>query len=68
MRNLWNREPALVLGAVQALVALAVAFGLHLTSEQVGAVMAAAAAVVALVTRRTVTSPATAAQVEEFDA
>jgi hypothetical protein len=64
MRNLWNREPALILGAVQTLLALAVAFGLHLTPEQVGAVMAAAAAVVALITRRTVTSPATAADLE----
>lgn len=68
MRNLWNREPALILGAVQACLALAVAFGLHLTSEQVGAVMAATAAIVALVTRRTVTAPASVAELQEPNA
>lgn len=65
MRTLWNREPALILGAVQTLVALAVAFGLDLSSEQVGAIMAASAAVVALITRRTVTSPASVAELQD---
>jgi len=65
VRTLWNREPALILGAVQTLVALAVAFGLDLSSEQVGAIMAASAAVVALITRRTVTSPASVAELQD---
>lgn len=57
MRRLWNREPALILAAVQAAVALAVSFGLHLTAEQVGAVTALAAALLGVATRSRV-SPA----------
>lgn len=52
---IWNREPALILGAVQALIAVAVGFGLDLTPEQVSLVLAATAAVLALVTRSQVT-------------
>lgn len=52
---LWNREPALILGAVQALIAVAVGFGLNLSPEQVSLVLAATAAVLALVTRTQVT-------------
>lgn len=55
MKNLWNAEPVLILGAVQAIVALAVSFGLDLTTEQVGAITAAAAAVLSVVARRKVT-------------
>lgn len=52
---MWGREPALILGAVQALLALGLSFGLHLTSEQIGAIMAASAAVLAVITRSQVT-------------
>ena len=55
MRNLWGREPALILGAVQAVLALALAFGLDLSVEQTGAILAATAAVLAVVTRSQVT-------------
>lgn len=55
---IWNREPALVVGAVNALVALAVGFGLDISPEQVALVNAAVAAVLAFVTRQNVT-PAT---------
>jgi hypothetical protein len=48
---IWKREPALVIGAVQAIIALAVAFGLGLSAEQTGAILAASAAILALVTR-----------------
>lgn len=51
MRTLWNREPAVILGALQAILALAVGFGLQLSAEQVTLITAAAAAIVALVTR-----------------
>ena len=51
MSNLWGREPALIIAAVTAVISLAVAFGLDLTSEQVGAVMAVVAAVLGVVTR-----------------
>ena len=55
MKSLWGREPALILGAVQAILALVVAFGLDLSTEQVGAILAASAAVLAVVTRSQVT-------------
>lgn len=50
-----QEEPALVLGAIQALVAMAVGFGLDITAEQVGLIVAASAAVLSVVTRSQVT-------------
>jgi hypothetical protein len=50
-----NREPALIAGFVQAVLALAVAFGLDLTPEQTGAILAVTAATCALVVRARVT-------------
>ena len=61
MSNLWNREPAAIVAAFEAVLALALAFGLQLDAEQVAAIMAAVTAVLGLVVRHTVTSPATAA-------
>ena len=55
MSNLWNREPAMILATLQAVIALALTFGVHLTVEQVGAIMAAVAAVLGLITRSQVT-------------
>ena len=52
---MWNREPAVLAGLVQSLLALAVAFGLELSSQQVAAVVAATAAVLALAVRQSVT-------------
>lgn len=57
MNRLWNREPALILGAAAAIVNLAVGFGLGISAEQVALVNAAIAAVVAFATRTQV-SPA----------
>lgn len=56
MKRLWYEEPAAVVGCVQALIALAIAFGIPLTSTQVGAILAAVAAIGALVTRSQVSS------------
>lgn len=50
-----RREPALVTGAASAIIALLVAFGLNLTGEQTGAIMALVTAVLAFVTRAKVT-------------
>lgn len=58
MSGLWSKEPALIIGAVGAIVALAVSFGLPVTTEQVGFIMAAVSAVLALVTRSQVTPAA----------
>jgi hypothetical protein len=48
-------EPALVLGLVQAAIALAVGFGLDLTAEQVASLVAFTAAALSVVTRSQVT-------------
>lgn len=58
--GIWERikgEPALLLGAVQALLILGVSFGLKLSPEQMGAILAASAAILAVITRQMV-SPA----------
>ena len=51
MGNLWNREPTVLLGVIQAGVTLGVCFGLALTNEQIGAILTFSTAVVTLVTR-----------------
>lgn len=58
MKNIFvriRREPALALGLVSATIALLLSFGLHLTDEQVGAIMAVVVAVLSVVTRQAVT-------------
>jgi len=54
MKSIFNREPSLILGALQAILALVLAFGVDLSTEQVGAILAASAAVLAVVTRQAV--------------
>jgi hypothetical protein len=49
--NLWGREPAMVLAFVQTLLVLCVTFGLKLTPEQTGAILALTAVVLGLITR-----------------
>lgn len=56
-----RQEPALVSGLIAALIALGTAFGLDLSPEQVGALMAVVAAVLAFVVRANV-SPVQPAQ------
>jgi len=55
--SLIRSEPVLILGGVQASLALGAAFGLHLTGEQVGALVSASAALLSIVCRQAV-SPA----------
>jgi hypothetical protein len=52
---MFGREPAMILGAIQALLALGLSFGLHLSPGQFGAIMAAAAAILSVVVRQQVT-------------
>lgn len=59
MVKLLKSEPAAVAGAVQAVIALVVAFGLSLSADQIGAIMAVVAAALALVVRQNV-APAVA--------
>jgi hypothetical protein len=54
-----KNEPALIVGFVQATLAVAVSFGLDLSVEQVGAIVAASAAVTSILLRQQV-SPASA--------
>jgi len=49
--GIFKREPASVMAAVQALLALALSFGLDLSTQQIGAILAATAAILGLVTR-----------------
>lgn len=55
MNERIRREPALVVGLVQAILALVVAFGLDLSGEQTAAILAVTAAVLAFVVRSQVT-------------
>ena len=55
MKTLWGREPALILAAVQAILALVAAFGLDLSAEQTGAILAVSAALLGILTRSQVT-------------
>ncbi len=48
---IFNREPALVLAAIAAIVSLAIGFGVDVTTEQLALINAAAAAIVGLVVR-----------------
>ena len=50
-----QEEPALFYGLVNALIALAISFGLQLNNAQIGAVMAVVAIVLAILTRTAVT-------------
>ncbi len=52
---MFGREPAAILGLIQAGLALAIGFGLQLSGEQTALVMAFSAAAVALITRQSVT-------------
>jgi hypothetical protein len=54
-----RREPALFYGLVNSALALVVAFGLDLSSAQVGTILAVSSAVLALVTRSQVTPSVT---------
>jgi hypothetical protein len=62
MLDLWNGlvervngEPVMVLAVVQATLALATSFGLGLSGEQVGAILAVSAAILGLIARQKVT-------------
>jgi len=55
LQNLWGREPAMVLGLIQAAIVLFMAFGLKLDVNQVGAIMAFVNILLAVITRSQVT-------------
>lgn len=53
---MFGREPALIIGAIQAVVALGIGFGLHVTPEQFGLIMATVTAILAVLVRSQTTS------------
>ena len=55
MKQLFKSEPAAVLAAVQSALALMLAFGVDLTTEQVGTIVAVTSAVLGLIVRSQVT-------------
>lgn len=59
MKNLWQAEPTMILSVVSAGIALAIGFGAHISTQQMGLIMAFVAAVLGLINRSQVTSPAT---------
>ena len=50
-----NDEPVLAVTLVQCIITLAVTFGLHLTPEQAGAILALTGAILGIVARGKVT-------------
>ena len=56
--NILKNEPALLSGLVQAILGLLLAFGVSLSDEQVGSIMAATAVVLAILVRMVVTPTA----------
>lgn len=52
---IFKREPVMFLAVVQTLVALVVSFGVDLSTQQVGAITAASAAILGLIARSQVT-------------
>jgi hypothetical protein len=53
--NILKNEPVLITGFIQAVLGLLLAFGISVSDEQVGAIMAATAILLALLARAFVT-------------
>ena len=51
LKNLVTGEPVLIAGLVEAVIVLVLAFGVNLTVEQTGAILALVAIVTAIVAR-----------------
>lgn len=65
MKNLWNTEPTAVLGLVQAAITLFVCFGVHLTNEQIGAILTFTTALLMVINRSQVHSPSTVEAIKQ---
>lgn len=65
MKNIWSAEPTAILALVQAAVTLVVCFGLHLSPEQIGAILTFTGALLAVVNRSQVHSPATVEAIKQ---
>jgi hypothetical protein len=54
---LFKRNPALFMAGVQALIALVIGFGVHISTEQFGLIMTAVSTAVAFIVRANVYAP-----------
>ncbi len=59
MSNLWGRQPAMILALVNSAIALAVGFGVRITVEQFGLLMAFSSMLLGVLTNTQVTPMAT---------
>ena len=55
MGTVWGREPVLIYTLVQSLITVAVTFGLHLTVEQIGALLVVTGSILSVIVRGKVT-------------
>ena len=55
--RIWGREPVVILSAVQSVIALAMGFGLPITSEQMALILTVTGSLLALFARSQVTAP-----------
>lgn len=53
--TIFGREPVLIYALVQSVITVAVTFGLHLSAEQIGAVLVLTTAVLSVIVRQKVT-------------
>jgi hypothetical protein len=60
-----RNEPVAILAVIEAAIALGVGFGLELSTEQVGLIMAVASGVIGLIARSQVTPVAKLAPVDD---
>lgn len=58
MKNLFLKKPAQVIATIGTLIALGITFGLSLTADQIGAIMAALFSIGGLITDSQVASTA----------
>lgn len=65
IKKIWLKEPAGFVATIQTLIALAIAFGVDLTADQVATILAAITAVGGLLIRSQVTSTAALQQYHE---
>ncbi len=56
--NIWKAEPTMILAVVQAGLALGMGFGLHISTQQMALILAFSGAVLGLINRSQVVSPA----------
>jgi hypothetical protein len=66
--KLWKSEPALLIGALRAILVAAVGFGLNLSTEQITLVILALEAVLSTLTRSAVYAPDTVAALKSANA